>query len=86
MEKKRLATVNILVKNRQKNSLEINKVLAENGHLIIARLGVNLQKNCIDNCPAIVVVVVEGKIEKIEELKKILDQTGAIIKINFFKE
>lgn len=86
MDKKNLVTISILLKNRQKNSLEVNKILTENGHLIISRLGVNLQKNCIENCPAIIVVVAEGKIEKIQELEKQLSQTDAVIKMNFFEE
>lgn len=86
MDKKNLVTISILVKDRQKISAEINKILTENGHLIISRLGVNLQRKCIEKCTAMIVVVVEGSPEKIKGLEEELNQTGAVIKINLFTE
>jgi len=47
MDKKSLATISILIKDRQNHSSEVNRILTENGHLILARLGVNLQHHCI---------------------------------------
>ena len=65
MDKKYLATITILIKDRQNHAPEVNKILTDNGHLIIARLGVNLQKRCVENCTALITVVIEGNNEEI---------------------
>lgn len=84
MEKNILASISILVKDRKNNSAPVNKILTENGNLIIARLGVNLQRKCIENCRAMIVVVIEGKEEEIKQLEKKLQKTGAIVKTDIF--
>ncbi|MDD3711238.1 MAG: hypothetical protein PHP37_01390 [Patescibacteria group bacterium] len=82
-----LASITILTTNRQKVSSSLNNFLTKNGHLIMARLGVNITKTCIENCPGMIVLVLKAKkediavfitgLEKIEELE---------IKTCFFEE
>ncbi len=86
MENNVLASISILVKDRKNNSASINKILTENGSLIMARLGVNLQRKCVENCQAMIVVAVEGKKEEVKELGEELQQTGAVVKADIFEE
>ncbi len=82
-----LASVTILTTNRQKVSNELNDFLTKNGHLIMARLGVNITKACTENCPGMIVIALKARkediaifitgLEKIEELE---------IKSCFFEE
>ena len=60
MSKKYLATITILVENRQANSQELQEILTKNGHLIMARMGINVEKSCVDNCTGLIVLVAEG--------------------------
>ncbi len=70
-----LASLSILSKNRQVNALKINQILSDYSFLISARLGVNVQKKCTQNCRAIILLSLEGKELEIKklliELKKI---------------
>ncbi|OGI26689.1 MAG: hypothetical protein A2359_03360 [Candidatus Moranbacteria bacterium RIFOXYB1_FULL_43_19] len=72
-EKLRLAAITILVKDRQKHSADVNRILTENGHLIMARLGVNVQRHCVSNCTAMIVVAVEGTARNIAKITKQLN-------------
>ncbi|MFA5643982.1 MAG: hypothetical protein WC928_00430 [Patescibacteria group bacterium] len=85
MEK--LASITILTTNRQKVSSEINNLLTQNGSLIMARMGVNVQKNCSENCPGMILLSLKGEEEKIKglftELEKISETS---VKICFFNE
>lgn len=73
-----LATVTILVKDRQMHSPEVNRILSENGHLILARLGVNLQRHCIEHCTAMITVTLEASVKDISRITKELDQLYGI--------
>ena len=79
MTKKQLATISILVKNRQINSENLNKLLSLNGHIIMNRLGINVEPMCVSNCFGLIVLVLKanpGQIKKFEiELKKIKSLT-----------
>jgi putative iron-only hydrogenase system regulator len=68
--KKQLATISILVKDRQSNAKQVNEILTEHGHIIISRLGVNLSRACISNCTALIVVVAEASLKEIKDLTK----------------
>lgn len=85
MEK--LASITILTTNRQQNSSEINRLLTENGHLIISRMGVNVQKACTENCPGMILLALKGEESKIlnmlESLNR-MDETKA--EIHLFQE
>ncbi|MFH1822353.1 MAG: hypothetical protein ABH830_01480 [Patescibacteria group bacterium] len=86
-DKKHLAIISILVKDRQKNVAAMNKLLTDNGHLIMARLGVNPQKSCVTNCTGLISVAVEGTAEEINGLTKKLDSLyGIVAKANILTE
>lgn len=73
-----LATITILVKDRQMHSAEVNKILTNNGHLILARLGVNVQRHCIQNCTAMITVAIEATAGDIAKITKELDKLYGI--------
>lgn len=77
--KKHLATITILVKDRQMHVGEVQKILTENGHMIMARLGVNPQRQCIDHCTGFIVVAVEGTAREINALTKKIDSLYGIV-------
>ena len=78
-----LATIAILVKDREKHSTEVNRILTENGHLILARLGVNLQRHCIEHCTAMITVTLEASVKDISRITKELDQLYGITAKSF---
>ena len=85
--KKHLATITILVKDRQTNSENVNEMLTENSHLIMSRLGVNVQKSCVENCTGLIAVAVEGTAKEINDLTKKLDGLyGIVAKANIMTE
>lgn len=75
----RLATITILVKDRQKHSADVNRILTENGHFIMARLGVNVQRHCVESCTAMIVVAVEATAKDISQMTKKLDRLYGIM-------
>lgn len=77
--KKHLATITILVTDRQSNAEEVQKILTANGHLIMARLGVNPQKQCIENCTGFIVVAITGTLKDIKDLTKKLNKLYGIV-------
>ena len=85
--KKHLATITILIKDRQTNSKNVNKMLTENGHLVMARLGVNAQRSCVENCTGMIAVAIEGTAKEINDLTKKLDGLyGIVAKANIMTE
>ena len=76
--KKRLGTVTILVKDRHAFSPDVNRVLSEQGNLVMARLGGNIQPLCIKGCHALIVVAVQGTTKEISGLTKRLDSLYGI--------
>jgi len=87
MEKKHLATISILIKDREKNAPEVNQILTEHGHLVLSRLGVNLQRYCIEHCTALITVVIEGNIKEIKSITQSLDELyGIVAKVNILTE
>ena len=77
--KKQLATITILVKDRQTHSADVNKMLSEFGHHVIARLGVNVQRTCIEHCTGLITVAVEASSKEIKDLTKKLDDLYGIV-------
>ena len=77
--KKHLATITILVGDRQTNSENVNKMLTENSHLIMSRLGVNVQKSCVENCTGLISIAIEGTTKEINDLTKKLDGLYGIV-------
>ena len=85
--KKHLATITVLVKDRQMHAQDVNKLLTENGHLIMARLGVNVQRSCVANCTGMVTVAVEGTAKQINSLTRKLDKLyGIVAKVNIMTD
>ena len=78
-EKLHLATITILVKDRQKHSADVNRILTENGHLIMARLGVNVQRHCVENCTAMIMVAVEATAKDMAKITKQLNGLYGIV-------
>jgi len=74
-----LATITILVKDRQMHAPEVNKILTDNGHFILARLGVNVQRHCIEHCTAMITVTVEATAEDISSMAKKLNKLYGIV-------
>lgn len=85
MEK--LASISILTTNRQKASNQINSLLTENGHLIMSRMGANVQKNCTDHCPGMILLAIKGDEGKINDLfSRLSEVEETVVKISFFEE
>jgi len=78
-DKKYLATISILVKDRQTHAMQVNQILTDNGHIILARLGVNLSKSCVSNCTALITVAVEGGSEEIKTLTEKINSLYGIV-------
>ncbi|OGI25986.1 MAG: hypothetical protein A3J76_03785 [Candidatus Moranbacteria bacterium RBG_13_45_13] len=78
-EKLHLATITILVKDRQTHSPEVNKILTKNGHLIMARLGVNVQRHCIEGCTAMITIAAEATTKDIARITKELNNLYGIV-------
>lgn len=82
-----LASISILTTNRQRVSSQLNNFLTKNGHLIMSRLGVNISKNCTENCPGLIVLILKAKKEKIDSFMMELGRIENLeIKSCFFEE
>lgn len=79
MDKKHLATISILVKDRQSHSPDLNQLLTDYGHLILARLGVNVQRHCIEHCTGLVTIVLEATADEINQLTEKLDGLYGVV-------
>lgn len=85
--KKHLATITILVKDRQSNVHRVNKLLTDNGNLVMARLGVNIEPRCVEHCTGMITVAVKGtKTEIIKLTKKINKLYGIVAKESIMTE
>ena len=78
-DKKHLGTITILVKDRQMHAQDVNQMLGDNGHIIMARLGVNVQRSCVENCTGLITVAVEGTAREINELTAAIDGLYGIV-------
>lgn len=78
-DKKHLGTITILVKDRQMHASDVNQMLTDHGQEIMARLGVNVQRSCVENCTGMIVVAVEGTAKEINDLTKELDELYGIV-------
>ncbi len=79
MKKKHLGTITILIKDRQAHALDLQKVLTKHGKLILARLGVNVQRACIEHCTGLIVLAVEGEATDINKFTKELDDFYGVV-------
>ncbi len=78
-DKKHLGVITILVKDRQMHAKEVQDILTDNGHLVMARMGVNVQKSCVENCTGLIAVAVEGTAKEINNLTKKIDSLYGIV-------
>ena len=80
--KKHLGTITILVKDRKTHSGDVQKILTENGNIIMSRLGVNVQRSCVENCTGMIAVAVEGTAKQINDLTKKIDSLYGVVAKN----
>ena len=87
MNKIHLGTITILVKDRQVHAKEMNQMLTDHGHIIMARLGVNVQKSCVEHCTGMISIAVEGTAKEINDLTEKLDKLyGIVAKANIMTD
>ena len=79
MEKNHVGTITILIKDRHAQAPDVNGILTDHGHIILARLGVNLQPRCIEHCTAMISVAVQGSAKQIKDLTTQLDEIYGIV-------
>lgn len=85
--KKQLGTITILVKDREIHAVDVNRLLTENAHLILARLGVNVSRTCVSGCTAMITVAVEATVKEIHDLTEKIDSLyGIVAKSNIVTE
>jgi len=68
MVKISLGTISILIKNREVYGGKVQKILSDNSHLVMSRMGVNIQPKCISNCLGVITVVAQGTKADLEKL------------------
>jgi len=73
MDKKHIAVVSILTEDRGAHAEQINQILSGHSHLVVARLGVNLEPRCVEKCSGLVTVIAEATLEELRELTEKLD-------------
>lgn len=78
-DKKHLGTITILVKDRQMHAKDVNQMLTDHGHIIMARLGVNVQRSCVEHCTGMITVAVEGTAKEINDLTAAIDGLYGIV-------
>ena len=82
-----LATISILTTDRQAVSAELNKILPDSGHLIMSRLGVNIQRKCFEHCTGLIVLAVEGDNDRVAELgQKLKNLMHINVKLHVMKQ
>lgn len=69
-----LATVSILLRKREKNAQALNEILTKHSQVIMARLGVNVEPKCIEDCYGIIALCVQGTTEQISALTNEVDE------------
>jgi putative iron-only hydrogenase system regulator len=78
-KKNQLGTVTIMIGDRTSHASDVNKALSEAGDLIIARMGINVERTHVDHCSALITVVVEGSKKEINDLTKTLDKLYGVV-------
>ncbi|MBT4209765.1 MAG: hypothetical protein HOE19_02530 [Candidatus Komeilibacteria bacterium] len=77
--KKHLGTISILMKDRHSYVTEVQEILTANGHLIMARMGINPARTCAKKCTGIITLTVEGSAREITALTKQLDKLYGVV-------
>ena len=76
--KKYLATLSLVVTDRQANVAGVNRILTNHGHLIMSRLGVNPNQACLAHCLGIIILVLSGEKTKMQKLVTDLNRLKGI--------
>lgn len=74
-----IATVTILVKERETHAGKVNEILSKHGDSIISRLGVNLGRAGVRNYSGLITIVLEGTNADIKALTDELDGLYGIV-------
>jgi metal-responsive CopG/Arc/MetJ family transcriptional regulator len=74
-----LGTITILIKERVTQAKSVNQILTERGKIIIARLGINLDRTKTTDCTGMITIAVEGTADEINDLNKELDELYGIV-------
>lgn len=78
-----IGTISIWVQSREKNSGELNKLFTDNSHLVLSRMGYNVEPKCSADCFAVVCLIIRGSLEELEGLNnKINSLEGITSKFN----
>ena len=77
--KRHLATISILLKDRQSQAFDLQQILTDNGHMIMARMGVNVQPKCVENCTGMILLAVDGSLSEIKKLVKKIDGIYGVV-------
>jgi metal-responsive CopG/Arc/MetJ family transcriptional regulator len=77
--KTHIATVSILVKERETHAGKVNEILSRHGESIISRLGVNLGRTGVRNYSGLITVVIEGTRADVKALTDELDGLYGIV-------
>lgn len=81
-----LGSISIFVKDRHNISGPINKILNNDGSLIMSRLGVNVEPKCMSDCLAIICLAICGPKNKLDALcAKLNKLKGVNAKLNLMK-
>ncbi|RJQ33707.1 CopG family transcriptional regulator [Candidatus Parcubacteria bacterium] len=78
-EKKHLASIAILIKDRHAHAVDVQRILTDHGKVILGRMGINPSRSCIKNCTGIISLIVEGTNKEIKALTKELDGYYGIV-------
>lgn len=73
MSERALGTISILTSNRQNSSAAMNKLLTDFGHHIMARMGVHVNRKCVENCPGLITLAVDSNRADLENIVKELN-------------
>ena len=77
--KRHLATITVLIRDRQSQANDLQQLLTDNGHIIMARMGVNVQPKCIEHCTGMIVLTLEGGLSEIKALNKKIDEMYGVV-------
>jgi len=85
--KKHLASITILIKDRQTHAVDVQSILTAHGKVILGHMGINPSRSCVKNCTGIISLIVEGTSIEINALTKELDDFyGIVAKTNIMTD
>jgi len=86
-EKLHLGTITILIKDRRSHAQDVQRILSESAHLILARMGVNVEKSDVQHASGMITVAVQGTAAEIHGLAEQFDDFyGVVAKYDLMTE